>query len=133
VTGRLYQVLAALVDACHRCADTGNTEWKSRHEDDIVRLCDRYLPSGSGLDLGPRLDLGASTGEKLVVSHCDFHHMHPETGMYDGWTEHTVTVRPSLRFGFRISISGRDRNGIKDYIAEVFNECLNTEVVETGE
>ena len=57
--------------------------------------------------------------------------MHPETGMYDGWTEHTVTVRPSLQFGFRLSISGRNRNGIKDYIAEVFGEILNTEVVET--
>ena len=132
VTGmKLYQVLATLVDACHRCADTGNIEWRNRHGDELCRLCARYLPAGSGLDLGPRLDLGASTGEKLVFARCDFHHMHPETGMYDGWTEHTVTVRPSLQFGFRLSISGRNRNGIKDYIAEVFGEILNTEVVET--
>lgn len=52
------------------------------------------------------------------------HHMNPD-GYYDGWTEHTVTVTPSFIGRFDLKVSGRDRNGIKDYIAEVFGSVLS--------
>lgn len=51
-----------------------------------------------------------------------------ENGFYDGWTEHTITVRADLAHGFKISISGRNRNEIKDYLHEVFSDCLETEI-----
>jgi hypothetical protein len=51
-----------------------------------------------------------------------------ETGFYEGWTEHTIRVKPSLAWGFDLSISGPDRDGIKDYIADVFAWWLNEEV-----
>jgi hypothetical protein len=42
-----------------------------------------------------------------------------EGGMYDAWTEHTIRVRPSLSSGFTLTISGRDRNEIKEYLHEL--------------
>ena len=50
-----------------------------------------------------------------------------EHGGYDGWTEHIVTVKPSLLFGFDVDVSGDDKNQINDYIADVFNTWLNME------
>ena len=46
-----------------------------------------------------------------------FHHMN-DGGFYDGWTEHSVVVTPSLVYGFDTRITGRDRNDIKNYIGE---------------
>lgn len=48
-----------------------------------------------------------------------------DAGYYDGWTEHTITVTPAFIGGFELSISGRNRNDIKDYISEVFNQALS--------
>lgn len=79
------------------------------------------LPSGSGLDTGVKLDLDRSSAEKLVFD-TEFHHLN-ENGYYDGWTQHTVTVTPSFD-GFNLKISGRDRNGIKDYLYDLFSECF---------
>jgi hypothetical protein len=45
-------------------------------------------------------------------------------GGYDGWTEHTITVTPSFR-GFDLTISGRDRNDIKDYLHQTFDHVLS--------
>lgn len=123
---RLYQTLASKVCAYHNCLDRPEMgDWEARHGDDIKQLAKNFLPSGSGFDSGTEVDLDRSTGEKLVVS-TSFHHM-DEHGGYDGWTEHTVTVRPSLQHGFLLTIGGRDRNGIKDYIGEVFNDCLDAQ------
>lgn len=122
----LYRELASLVQARLNCEKSGNAEWHSKHTERIERLVKEYLPSGSGFDSGTKLDLDSSTGDKLVFGTA-FHHMN-ESGMYDGWTPHVVTVRPSLAFGFNLSISGRDRNGIKEYIGELFGLALNEEI-----
>jgi hypothetical protein len=78
-------------------------------------------PSGSGFDNGTQIDRDRSD---VLIFSTSFHHM-DEAGGYDGWTEHTVRVKPSLAWGFDLTVSGRDRNGIKDYIADVFSPWLN--------
>jgi hypothetical protein len=50
-------------------------------------------------------------------------------GFYTGWTEHVVTVLPSLQYGFTLKISGRNHRGIKDYISEVFYDALNQTLI----
>lgn len=124
----LYRALASLIAARANCAKTGNLEWKANHEDKAIRLARGYLPSGSGFDCGTAIDLDASTAEKLVLR-TSYHHMN-ESGMYDGWTEHAVTIRPSLLHGFTLRVSGRDRDGVKDYIAEMFEHALDAVVLE---
>jgi hypothetical protein len=122
---KLYQQLANLVDAYQRCKKTGN-EFAAIHLESIESLVRNHMPSGAGFDRGTKLDLGASTGEKLVFW-TSFHHMN-DGGFYDGWTDHRVTVRPSMVFDINLTISGRDRNEIKDYIAEGFDVALRNEL-----
>ena len=86
------------------------------------------LPSGSGWDCGTKLDYEKSNPDKLVF-YGSYHHMN-ENGMYDGWTEHTIIVTPSLAFGFDVKITGRDRNDIKDYLGEMFQHALSEPVKE---
>lgn len=128
----LYVVLAGLVSAYKRCVANPKQygEWKDKHEERILALVKEHLPSGSGFNIGTQIDLGRSTGEKLIFNTA-YHHMN-ECGMYDGWTEHTVTVRPSFEFGFTFTTSGRSRNEIKvkDYASEVFDLALRVGVPE---
>ena len=49
--------------------------------------------------------------------------------MYDGWTNHTLTVRASLQFGIDLTISGRNRNQIKEYLYETF-QCALTDLID---
>jgi hypothetical protein len=110
------------------CEASGNSEWSRKHRERIETLVQKHFPSGSGFDVGTGIDLDASSEEKLVL-HTSFHHMN-EGGMYDGWTDHIIRVYPSLAFGFRTTISGRDRNQIKEYMGECFCNALSAEVTD---
>ena len=122
---KLYQAIATAIQARLNCRGNGNHEWFDRWTEKLANY-ELLLPSGSGFNSGSSLDLGRSNGEKIIIT-TSFHHMN-DGGYYDGWTDHTITIKPSLSFGFTLSISGRNRNGIKEYIAEMFNELLNQEV-----
>lgn len=121
---KLYQAIASRVDAMLRCQKDGNTEWFEKHGDAIDELVRRHLPHGSGFDRGVTFDNVRSTGERLVFNTA-FHHM-DENGFYDGWSDHSVSVRPSLALGFTLHVSGRDRNDIKEYIADTFATALDS-------
>lgn len=114
----MFRVLASTVDAYHRCRQTKNGEWEVRHRQKIEDLVKSTAPSGAGIDCGTKICLDESTGEKLVFT-LSFHHMN-DMGMYDGWTEHTVTARPSFIHKVDLKISGRDRNRIKDYLHDAY-------------
>ena len=122
----LYSELAAAVDARRRCASTPNNEWFDKHTETIEKLVKQHLPHGSGFDSGTTIDLDSSHADKLVF-HTSFHHMN-ENGYYDGWTEHTVTVTPSLQHAFNLRISGRNRNDIKEMMHQNFDYALRTDV-----
>ena len=122
----LYQALARALVARQNCEKSGNTEWFAKHTATIQELCRLHLPSGSGFDNGTTINLDLSTSDKLVFV-TSYHHMNGD-GFYDGWTEHTVTVRPSLSSTITLAISGRDRNDVKEYIHECFTAALVAEV-----
>ncbi len=130
-TSKLYKVFAVTIDALKRCIEYSSKPnavhphlWIEKHQSKIDRLMDQYAPSGSGIDSGTTLDLEASSDNKLIF-HCGYHHM-DENGYYDGWTDHTITVKPSLARDFTLTVSGRDRNGIKSYLSDIFYEFLET-------
>jgi hypothetical protein len=127
-TTKVYQQIASLIQARQNCQQTGNTDWESRHEDRIYSLVNEYMPSGSGIDNGTSIDLDASTPEKLVFSF-GYHHMN-ESGYYVGWSEHRLIVTPSLASGFDLRITGRDRDQIKEYLADVYSAALSSIVDE---
>lgn len=124
-----YQRIAQLIDAAHNCARLGNPEWEVKHRERIREIAREIFPSGSGLDNGPaRIDLGRSKGgDGFVIAGVDFHHM-DEHGSYDGWTEHEIHVKPDLAHGFTLRITGRDRDGIKEYLGDTFHHALTKEV-----
>lgn len=103
-------------------------DWTRRHKEEAETVARDYLPSGSGFDNGTRIDWEKSNADRLVLL-TSFHHMN-ESGFYDGWTDHAVTVRASLSLGLLISVSGRDRNGIKDLIADTFAHALRATLPE---
>lgn len=127
-------VIQAIFDASVAIENCGldrvKEEWRDRwleYRKELIAL----LPRGSGFDAGTKFVEFSKQGEwkktEVIRFETSFHHM-DEHG-YNGWSEHTVTVRPSFS-GIRISISGRDRNEIKDYIYEVFHDVLTSEAPE---
>ena len=121
---KVYREIAAKALAIQNCEKSGNTEWHCKHSDKLARLIDNTAPSGSGIDNGVHF-LGYEKG-KLKFS-ADFHHM-DENGYYDGWTEHVVTVEPCLFNEISITVSGRNRNEIKEYLGELFHNWLTEEI-----
>lgn len=122
----VYQTFAELLMQRENCMKNNNQEWLQRSTETLLRLVKEYMPSGSGIDAGTTIDLDKSNGEKLVF-HTSFHHMN-DGGYYDGWTEHTVTVKASLFDKFTVSISGRDRGGVKDLLHDQFYFALRNEI-----
>jgi hypothetical protein len=132
----LYSELATAVQARRNCAarteSNGYSDTMAAHHrmwfdkwSEYIDKLSEIMPSGSGFDSGTKLDLDASHAEKLVFTTA-FHHMN-DCGMYDGWTDHTITVTPSFT-GFSLRISGRNRNNIKEYIGDMFHEALSQEI-----
>lgn len=118
--------IASLLVAIRNCERSGNLEWRTKHARTLVDLIKDHMPFGSGIDNGTQITFERSGDTRLTFS-CGFHHMN-EDGYYDGWTQHVVTARPCFTYGMQIKISGPDRNGIKDYLAEVFQQALTKEI-----
>lgn len=118
---RTYQIISRTIGARERCGE--DNPWKGKWAVFLEELLEVF-PHGSGFDKGTQLD-DSSTPERLVFNTA-FHHMN-EAGSYDGWTEHQVIVKPSLEHGYRMTIGGRNRNEIKDYIGEMFALALDKE------
>jgi hypothetical protein len=130
-TRPLYQHFASALNALSNCIASKNTDWQSRHESALESLAKEFMPSGSGIDCGTKLDIDASLRDpSRLVFTFSFHHM-DESGGYDGWTEHKLIVRPSLVFGIDLKITGRDRNGIKEYLHDVFSSALDQDIEHT--
>ncbi len=124
-----YKAIASRLIALQNCRqkdDEQHAEWADKHEEWILDEVRNTGPSGSGIDCGTQLDFDRSTPNKLVFS-ADFHHM-DDAGGYDGWTSHSIIVRPSLYCDIDIRITGKDRDGIKDYLADVFHAWLTEEL-----
>lgn len=113
--------LASLIEARANCERTGNDAWHARHSEAIMTLAREQLPHGSGIDSGCVVMTEESRPDKLVI-HVPFHCM-DEHGCYDGWRDYRVTVRPTFD-SISVIVTGRDYNGLKDYLQELFHECL---------
>ena len=110
--------------ARENCEKSGNREWIGRWEQYVYETARNKLPHGSGIDNGTRVK-GLTTDRRGIVLLVEFHHMN-DAGMYNGWTYHTVRVRPAFN-GLDITIGGPDRNDIKEYLAQVLEAALSAE------
>lgn len=127
-TSKLYQLIASEIARLHYC-DAAQTN-QPHHADNAANARERLqimqdeLPSGSGIDCGTKIDLDESTDRKIVLT-LSYHHMN-DGGMYDGWTDHKIVLTPGFCC-FAIKITGRDRNSIKEYLADTYMHALNAE------
>ena len=115
--------IASLILAIKNCEKSGNEEWADKHETRLRVIEREFLPSGSGVDSGSKINIEASTGNRVVIE-TSFHHM-DDGGSYDGWTEHRVIVTPDLVCGFDMRITGANRNEIKEYLGDLFRTALD--------
>jgi hypothetical protein len=121
-----YHALAHRLIAARNCEASNNAEWRTKHIAALDQIVRNHFPHGSGFDSGVTFEYAQSKPDRLVFTTA-FHHM-DENGFYDGWSNHQIIVTPSLAFGFNVRITGRDRNQIKDYIADVFGDALRADV-----
>lgn len=121
---KVYQRIAQLLTAVRGCRVAGNTDWELKHEANLDSLVRTHLPDGSGFDSGTQISLEKSTDNRLVFRTA-FHHMN-DVGYYTHWTEHKVTVTPDLAFGFRVTVTGGDKEH-REYVAEQFHYRLSEE------
>ena len=124
-TKTLAAWIAETSDWAERAENNLNAQWGDIARARLDQLVS-MLPSGSGIDCGTKL---VSASASKIVLECSFHHMN-DGGYYDGWTEHRITVRPTFG-GMDISISGRNRNDIKEYLHETYHYALSAMVTET--
>lgn len=108
-----------------RAQNNEHAQWGDIAQDRLAQLV-RMLPSGSGIDCGT--ELVSADASKIVLS-AGFHHMN-DCGYYDGWTEHRITIRPRFD-GIDVTISGRNRNEIKEYLGELYHSALSAQVTES--
>jgi hypothetical protein len=117
--------IASLLDAYVRCKASGNADWEYTHYQSIQNLLER-LPSGSGIDAGTGIagEMWDAPDHQKLVFVVGFHHM-DENGTYDGWTHHRVVVTPTFG-GISVKVvGGHDRNGIKEYLGELYHTALS--------
>ncbi len=122
----LYKHIASALIAIENCRKDNNHEWLIRHNSRLDHIERNYLPSGSGVDSGTKIDREKSRENRIVLTTA-FHHMN-EQGCYDGWTEHDIIITPDLFCDFSVRVTGRNRNDIKDYLGGVFSSDLSEEI-----
>jgi len=117
----IYQKLCECLMMRRDYLEINNSKMANKWKEQIQKIMDS-APHDSGFDNGTELsyDLGKYGGFTFTTS---FHHM--DSGHYDGWTEHLVKVKPHLRFGFVLEITGRNKHNIKEHIYEVFSWWLS--------
>ena len=71
----LAKQIATAIGARNNCIKAnGNGHWMDTWTERLNRIARNVLPSGGGFDSGTRIDLDASTEEKIVLT-TSFHHM----------------------------------------------------------
>lgn len=86
------------------------------------REISNHAPSGSGFDNGTKLCETSTPGRLVFLT--SFHHMN-DYGTYIGWTTHSVVVTPCFT-GFNLRVTGRNKRGVKEYIADTFHHWLSS-------
>lgn len=127
---KFYKKLASTLQAMKSCKESNNQEWYEKHKAVAEELVEK-LPHGSGIDAKNVIDPDRCRKD-LIVIESSYHCMN-DVGMYDGWIDFEVWIRPSFS-GIDIDVKGRfsDRHGkyaaTKDYLLDTFATALEEHV-----
>ena len=134
MTTPLYRVLAVHVKtrlkSLRDFQSTGRDDGEfNRHSNAIDKIINSSPCVSAEFAIDIRYDL--SHADKIVFevayNHADPNSDPPES---PDWTEHIVTVRPSLIDGFNLRVAGFNRNGVRQTIERCFDRWMRQEVSE---
>ena len=117
----IIETIAGTTQAYKNCIHTNNIDWAEKHENTLLFIEKNYLPHGSGIDCGCKIDIEKSNNNKVIINF-SFHHMNPN-GFYCGWSDYKAIIKPSF-YGIDLRITGKNTNYIKDYLYSLFYDCL---------
>lgn len=133
---KLYSKLASLVIARLNCLQNKEThsEWANKHEENILKLCENNLPSGSGFNWGTEIVFDKCNRERLLFK--SKYQCMDENGYHDGVIDFYIFVYPSLAFGFELSIRCSDKDSLRlinkyslrEYLQNVFSTAFDIEL-----
>lgn len=123
---KIYRKLATHFKAYQNCIMSNNTDWQQKHRETIEDIISNHFPSGSGLNSLTHFSFTRSKVNKLVV-YTSYHAMN-DNGYYDKYIDFTLTIKPSLQFGFDLSIVGNfgKYQDVKEYLYDLYSETLET-------
>ena len=133
---KLYEAIAQTASALKNCEKSGNVDgWLQRHESKLDRIAQDYLPSGSGIDCGTKINLRHTNDRQIILT--GNYHVLNDVGYYTHWIDYTVYVLPSLIGHIDITIAGdffneegEEDENLKDYLYDIYHECLTSEYKE---
>ena len=117
----LIEQISRIVEARKNCEQSNNTIWFDKHSETLERIEEEFLPHGSGIDCGCKIDLERSNIKQVYINF-SFHFM-DEQGCYKGWGDFTLKIVPSFS-GIDMYLHGKNRDNIKDYLYDVFYTVL---------
>ena len=128
MTQTLAKEISTRLEALHNCNRSDNTEWQRKHNDALDEL-DKQLPSGSGLDVPPKVDrLLIRFADRAFYIHGSYHHMNGD-GVYDGWIKFVLRVRATFR-SVDVDVHQHEETAnwdddLADYLCETFQHTLS--------
>ena len=118
---KIYRTLQAR-ETCKK--DATKLDWFNNHEFSLFEIERNNLPSGSGIDSG--CTINRDYKKDTVIINVPFHNM-DENGFYCGWSDFKVICKPAFD-GISLNIIGKDKYYVKDYLYDLFDTALNTEI-----
>jgi hypothetical protein len=114
------------IQAKNNCLKLNNMEWFVNHNQYLNGIEKKYLPCGSGIDRGCIISDKSKEDKIIIVVP---YHLMDENGFYCGWMDYTITCKPSFDGPeLKITCPGKDKFMIKDYLYDLFYECLNKKI-----
>lgn len=101
----------------------------------LLKQCENYLPSGSGIGTGTKINLDSSfvslkTCKNQKITLTFSYHRMDSNGFYCGWFDYTVKIYPSFFDSYQIFITCSTKHNDpsdKEYFYDLFYSFLNEE------
>ena len=93
---------------------------------ELERIAKEYLPSGSGFDCGCKI-IDEKRYQNRIIIKAEFHAM-DDNGYYIGWYTYKIIVKPTFQHGLDFTITGRDYNGLREYVGDMVYDAITEEV-----
>ena len=89
---------------------------------ELERIAKNYLPLGGVCKI-----IDEKRYKNRIVIKAQYHVMN-DAGYYIGWYTYKIIVKPTFQHGLDFTITGRDYNGLREYVGDCVYNALDMEV-----